>query len=298
MLILIRYGEIGLKSSQVRSGFEQRLKDNLAQQLQYRGIDGDIVEHDDRIFADVDTDDAADAALALSNVPGVVSVSPVKTCDLDMDAIVATATDVVQHRIDDTTETFAVDARRAGEHDFDSKDIENQAGDSIRTTHDLAVDLDEPDVTVHVEARYTEAYVYTEIVDGVGGLPVNEDNTVVVAMTDRTATVAAYRLLKRGCAVYPVYWGNEPEQLDEDMATLRQFDPATKLTVIDAADRNGAVKQAAALFDVDAVALPVTADDLDDYTPPETDAEVLLPNCGHSTDAVMETYGDIRHAPI
>ncbi len=301
MQILVRYGEIGLKSAQVQSGFKSRLKQNLQDVLDAREIDGYIVESEDRIFARVEDEDAADAVIALSMVPGVVSVSPVVEASLSMDDIVETGFEVFEddrQSSEDTIETFAVSARRAGEHEFTSKDIENELGQRIVDETDLDVDLDDPDLTVSVEVRYKQAYIYTRTVDGVGGLPVNDDNGVVVHMVDRASTVAAYLLMKRGCKVYPVYTGHEPDMLEEDMETLRQFDPNVKLTVMKGTDRDDALEQACGLFDCDVVALSYTAEEIEDLDLPYVDAEILLPVCGMSQDEVLELYADISYVEL
>lgn len=295
MHVLLRYGEIGLKSGQVRAQFEERLKDNLERKLDAAGIAGDIVERDQRIFAEVAEEDAADAALALARVPGVVSASPVVEAEgLAMDALIETALAVVEG-VD--ADTFAVDARRAGDHhDFTSKDVEEQVGQAVVDATGWDVDLDDPDLTVSIEVRYRTAFVYTETVPGTGGLPIDDRDAVAVLMRDRAATVAAYRVMKRGCTAYPVYTGREPARLEGDMATLRQFDPDVKLTVLKGAEDTEALAQVCDLYGCSAVALPHTADELPAERP-DIAAEPLFPNAGLSGEDVLDTYRAIMADP-
>ncbi|MDY6770155.1 MAG: THUMP domain-containing protein, partial [Candidatus Nanohaloarchaea archaeon] len=293
MLILLRYGEIGLKSGPVKKKFRDRLLDRLREQLDYRGIDGDILRREGRIFADVAEEDAADAALALSQVPGVVSASPAVETTLVLDDIEAGAVELLADR---NAETFAVDARRAGEHDYTSKDIEEAVGDAVREQCGLAVDLDDPDVTVDVEARYTAAYLYTETVDGIGGLPIGDENRVAVLFEDRAATVAAFLLMKRGCRVFPVYTGADSDAVSEEMEVLRQFDPGVKLTVMDGKTPAEALDDACDLFDCDAAALPWPSGELEQDVP-ATDVELLFPNAGFPEDEVMDRYAELLSPP-
>lgn len=295
MRILIRYGEIGVKSTQVQRSFLDRLKQNLQAALDASSVDGAVVEAEDRIFAEVDEENAADAAITLAHVPGVVSASPVVTTSTDMDDILGTCVELAAGT---DAETFAVEARRAGDHhDYRSQDIKEAAGDQIREAHGLEVDLDDPDLTVSVEARYQHAYCYTETVEGVGGLPVGEENRVAVLMEDRASTVAAYRLMKRGCRVFPVYTGREPGGLEEEMETLRQYDPGTKLTVLKGEDADEALSTVCDIYDCDAVAFGATTGDLDAEVPGH-EREVLLPNSGVTTEEVLETYAGIRHVVV
>lgn len=295
MRILVRYGEIGVKSRQVQRSFLDRLQQNLQDALDAASLTGEVFEDEDRIFADVPEEDVPDAVITLSHIPGVVSVSPVVTTSTDFDDIITTLVELAEGA---DAETFAVEARRAGDHhDYRSQEIKEEAGDRIRDATGMTVDLDDPDLTVAVEARYQNAYCYTETVEGVGGLPVGDENRVAVLMEDRAATVAAYRLMKRGCRVFPVYTGQEADQLAEEMETLRQYDPHVKLTVLKKEEPPEALTRVCGLYDCDAVAFGTTSDDLDAAVP-EHEHEVLLPNSGYTTEEVLETYARIQHVVV
>lgn len=295
MRILVRYGEIGVKSRQVQRSFLDRLQQNLQDALDATALAGEVFEDEDRIFAEIDEAEAADATLTLSHIPGVVSVSPVVTTSTDFDDIITTLVELAQGT---DAETFAVEARRAGDHhDYRSQDIKEEAGDRIRKEHGLIVDLDDPDLTVAVEVRYQNAYCYTETVNGIGGLPVGDNNRVAVLMEDRAATVAAFRLMKRGCHVFPVYTGQKADQLEKEMNTLRQYNPHTKLTVLKKEEPREALTTVCDLYDCDAVAFGATSDDLDTGVPTHEE-EVLLPNTGYTTEEMLETYARIQHVVL
>lgn len=289
MHILIRYGEIGVKSSPVRRKFEERLIDRLAEKLDYHGMDGSISKEEGRIFAVVDEAVAADAVLALSRTPGVVSVSPVRQTSLELEDIGQVAVDLMEER---DVDSFAVDARRAGDHDYTSQEIEEDVGSAVQDRYDLAVDLDDPDVTVAIEARYTHAYLSTTVVDGVGGLPVSRESRVAVLMTDRAATVAAFLLMKRGCTVYPVYPGGDGEAVGEELALLRQYDPAVKLTTQDSGPEE-ALATVCDLYDCSAAAVPDTTEEIDGEEL-SLGVEVLHPNAGMAEDEVLDRYNRVQ----
>ncbi len=74
--ILVRLGEIGIKSDRVRSRYERTLVKNIERMLRFCAISYDAVVRDfGRIF--VKTHDSA-AAPAVASVFGVVSTSPVQ----------------------------------------------------------------------------------------------------------------------------------------------------------------------------------------------------------------------------
>jgi len=208
--VLVRHGEIGTKSEQVRRSMEERLATNLSAVLDDRGVDGSIERQRTRLF--VHTDDPTAATAAAADTFGVVSASPVVTVDPELDAICERLATVAQARFDGGT--FAVDARRAGQkevHDFSSEDIESEGGaavwEAIETAgYEPEVDLDDPDVTFSVECRPDTAYLFVETVSGPGGLPVGTQEPVVVLLSGGIdSPVAAWKLLRRGCPIVPVY---------------------------------------------------------------------------------------------
>jgi len=208
--VLVRHGEIGTKSEQVRRSMESRLATNLSAILDDRGVDGSVERQRTRLF--VHTDDPAAATEAAADTFGVVSASPVVTVAPELDAICDRLAAIAEAQFDGGT--FAVDARRAGQkaaHDFSSEDIESEGGAAVwgaieAVGFEPEVDLDDPDVTFSVECRAETAYLFSENVSGPGGLPVGTQEPVVVLLSGGIdSPVAAWKLLRRGCPIVPVY---------------------------------------------------------------------------------------------
>ncbi|MBU4406333.1 MAG: tRNA 4-thiouridine(8) synthase ThiI, partial [Candidatus Altiarchaeota archaeon] len=165
-IVIVRYGEIFLKSEPVRKRFEGRLLDDIRRRLE--GTDFKIKRKRHRIY--VVTEEPEKAAELLTKVFGIVSVSPAVEAPVDMDEItkkaVALAKDVIL-----PNETFAVRAERTGNHEFSSKDIEEKAGEAILNSLDTTVNLSSPDKTIFVEIRDDAAFLFDQKIRGPGGLP-------------------------------------------------------------------------------------------------------------------------------
>ncbi|MCL2863456.1 MAG: tRNA 4-thiouridine(8) synthase ThiI [Methanimicrococcus sp.] len=211
-ILIVRYGELSLKSKGVRDRYEQILKNNIQQMLDYCGVSYSQVQRDfGRIF--VYTEDAG-AAAAISRVFGVVSVSWAYVCSSVPEDITSLCAEVGAAYIN-AGETFAVRARRTGNHDFKSNDIAKECGDAIWTQLEAtgkppAVDLKNPDKEVFVEVRQKLSYVYFDTIKGPGGFPTGTQSKMVVLLSGGIdSPVAAWLMMKRGVEIIPVFIDNE-----------------------------------------------------------------------------------------
>lgn len=213
--VLVRYGDIGVKSSTVQRDMEKRLRANLEAMLAARDIDGEVAGPWSRPLIRVPPDAVDPATDAAADTFGVVSASPTATVEPIMDAIREALAATAQETYDEGT--FAVRARRAGgpdAHSFTSKDIEREGGEAVWNAvaerFDPEVDLDDPDHTVFVECRPEEAFVFTEKREGPGGLPLGTQAPLVALLSGGIdSPVAAWEAMKRGSPVIPLYFDFE-----------------------------------------------------------------------------------------
>jgi len=208
--VLVRHGEISLKSDAVRQRMEATLARTIDAMLDDRAIPGEVSRQRNRLF--VATEEPAAATAAVTDCFGVVSASPTNVVDPTLDAIRDALAAVVEACYDGGT--FAVRARRAGDagsHDFASPDVEREGGaaiwDAIESAGgDPEVDLDAPDFEVFVEARPDAAYVFNEKRPGPGGLPLGTQAPMVALLSGGIdSPVAAWEIMRRGSPVVPVY---------------------------------------------------------------------------------------------
>ncbi len=218
-VILVRYGELALKSRHVRNRYENTLMSNIRSMLDAMGVDYvDLSREQGRIY--IHTNDPA-AVGAAARVFGVVSVSPAITCEPTLESTASTAADVGESIINEN-ESFGIRARRSGNHEFSSRDIGVACGDAVfERVRKLnpEVDLTAPDREIMVEVRQNKGFVYTDVVNGTGGLPLGTQGKMVALVSGGIdSPVAAWLMMKRGCEVIPVYVNNEPFSDD----TMRQ----------------------------------------------------------------------------
>lgn len=198
-LLLVRYAEMGLKSPGVRRYFEKVLTYNMMAALARDRLEAFVESQYGRLF--VTTDKPEEAASVLRRVFGISSLSYVQECTSDVKDIRRLALQVATPLLRDGS-TFRVEARRNGVHPYTSMQLAAQAGEEIYEAHKhrgVRVDLHHPDLVVYVEVRDRRAYVFSEYLDGPGGLPMGSQGKVVALIRNERDALAAWMMMKRGC---------------------------------------------------------------------------------------------------
>ncbi len=223
-LILVRYAELGLKSRPVRRRFEQVLVANMMAALARMNVEALVKQEQGRVF--IETGDECKAVHALTRVFGVASLSPVVKVPSDMKSMGRAAADISRPLLG-KGQSFAVKARRVGEHVYTSMDVGREVGSAVFLANeekDPRVDLKNPDITFYVEVRGKVAYVFSEYLPGPGGLPLGTQGRALALLERERDALAAWLIMKRGCRVIAVADGE-----NRAVGIVREWDPELKL---------------------------------------------------------------------
>jgi thiamine biosynthesis protein ThiI len=203
-VVLVRYGEITLKDRWTRHSWERLLASNLAFDLRKSGLEHRVARSEGRIF--IHTPDPGAPRIA-ARVFGVVSASPAQTVLADIGDISQAAADMAM-RI--KPRTFAIRPKRSG-GSISSETIGREAGEAVRMATGAAVDLEDPELEIYVEARQDKAYLFTEILKGPGGLPLGSGGRMVALISGGIdSSVAAWMMMRRGCPVSLLHFDSRP----------------------------------------------------------------------------------------
>ena len=216
-LLLLRYAEIGLKSTPVRRRFESVLKDNLLNRLMEDGVEALVTSRGARFY--VETTDIDAAVASVRRVFGIASLSVVEECSSKMEDMCQTGAEYSKNRLGEG-QSFAVKARREGSQGYTSLDMGKEIGSAIFLANEdkgVKVDLTNPDVVFYVEARDNRAFIFQDYIRCHAGLPVGTQGKVVAEIdgSDRSY-VSAWLMMKRGCRVLI--------KGDYDYSILKQYD--------------------------------------------------------------------------
>lgn len=210
--VILRFGEIGIKSSQTRRHMTKLLINHVESALKENNVPYNRVHSVyGRIY--VDTKNAVKAAEVAAQVFGIVSTSPVVETSADLESILSSGEQLARAEFKKGL-TFAVGARRIGEHSFSSQDLRERLGERILEgipELKLKVNLSNPDQSIYVEVRESKAHLFTQTYEGVGGMPTGSQGKVVCTIsTGLDSPIAAYKVMKRGCIPIFLHLDNTP----------------------------------------------------------------------------------------
>lgn len=204
-MVLVASAEFTLKSSPVRRTLEQRLIDDLKFALTRAGFDGFRIEKDAARLVVIGAKGAGDPAIPCSSVFGVAYAAPAQ---LLMNASLADVTGTIRSLAEQRLEagqSFAVRAHRSTSGNISRREVEVKGGTEVLHSmkqQDVAVDLDDPDLTFYVDLVGDDAYVYCDRLQGPGGLPLSSQWKMLAVLDSGPLSVlAAYAMMRRGCVV-------------------------------------------------------------------------------------------------
>jgi len=211
-IILVKLGELVLKGLN-RRRFEQKLQSNIRRRLEKIGnfkvycLQSTIYVEGKDETADMDA-----AMEILGKIFGIVSIVRAAACEKDKDAIVERAKEYLR---DDMlrAKSFKVESKRSDKA-FPMTSIQLSqyvGGELAEAFPDTAVDVHNPELTVHIEVRDLAAYVHAAPVPGAGGMPVGSNGVALTLLSGGIdSPVSTYMIAKRGVRLIPVHFFSFP----------------------------------------------------------------------------------------
>lgn len=197
--ILLRYGEVGIKSRRKRPYFERLYINSIKEAMKRNGISFTSLDNFGGRFILL-TNDINSSLETLKSVPGVQSISPAIKMDFSsyedaLEKVKEQSKDIVKDK------TFRVTTRRSGSHSFSSMDFSAKLGEKLMS-YSSGVDLHNPEITIWVEIRGSSLYLYTELISCLDGMPSSSSGkTLCLFSGGLDSPVAAFQMLKRGASV-------------------------------------------------------------------------------------------------
>jgi thiamine biosynthesis protein ThiI len=235
--IVVHYQEIALKGNN-RPWFIARLVRNLREVTRDAGV-AEVRALMGRIELVLKPDaEWTKVRDRVAHVFGVGNFAMAGRAPLDVDAIAAR---ILEDLGDREARTFRVSARRADKRfPLTSPEIEREVGGRIKEAKHWTVDLDDPELTIHVEALTSDAFYFFGKEAGAGGLPSGTSGRVACLLSGGIdSPVAAWRLMRRGCRVlfvhfhsYPILSRASQEKARELVRLLTEYQLHSRLVLV------------------------------------------------------------------
>ena len=197
-VIIVRYGEIGLKARSTRKRFIKILVNNIKNALNNMQISFKIKNDWDRIY--IHTSQIDESLDVLKKIFGISSISPAVQTESRLELISKLAITISKSALS-KQKSFALRVTRTGEHEFTSQDAAVEIGNNIVNSTNANVNLTKPDFELFIEIRKDKAFLFTEKINGMGGLPIGSQGTILAVINDIESILAAWYLIRRGCNV-------------------------------------------------------------------------------------------------
>jgi len=183
-VVLVRYGEITLKSDRLRKKWEHILMRNIEAQT-----GGKAFKRAARIIV------VGGELDAFGRVFGIKSYSPALEVPADIEKIKEAALSLYSGE-----ESFAIRCRRVTKDFYmNSMDVNREVGAYVKERTGARVDLENPTITIGIEIIGKRAYIFRDVFPGPGGLPAGVSGKVVCLISGGfDSPIAAWYAMRRG----------------------------------------------------------------------------------------------------
>ncbi|HZY71401.1 MAG TPA: THUMP domain-containing protein [Thermoplasmata archaeon] len=291
-LVLVRYGELALKSAPVRREFERTLVRNIL--AQFRAARAECHVRADHGHLYVEAADVVAAVRLLRRVFGVTSVSEVFEVPSEPAAIESRLLALADVHLPERA-SFAVRARRTGTHPFTSQELARVLGAAVLARwpeRHLTVRLEAPDVELSVEVRGPRTYLSFGREGGPGGLPLGVAGKVVALVDGVRGGLGAYLMMKRGCRT-GIVATRASESIVREI--LQRFDPEGRVELAPDAPEtvHPSLVQLADELHADGIVLPLQLEEYGEARVRWGDRVVFSPTIAFTDEEVEERWAGV-----
>ena len=225
-LIFLKYGELSTKKDN-RGFFIKFLSDDIKKNLK----DSVEIKYDlGRMFIIPNDNNFDNVINKLKNIFGIHEIIVAyKINDRDVEFIGNTIVELLKEK---EFKTFKVDVKRSDKnYPIDGMSLRKIFGGCIlKNISDIKVDINNPDITVHVEIRNKEVLIYFDSIKGIGGYPVGTLGKGILMLSGGIdSPVAGYLAMKRGIKLEGIYFESPPHTSEAALNKVKEL--AKKLAV-------------------------------------------------------------------
>jgi len=225
-IIFLKYGELSTKKDN-RNFFIKTLSDDIKKNLK----DEIELKYDlGRMFIVPKYNNFDLVINKLKNIFGIHEIiTAYKLDNREIDTIKESVIEVLKNK---TFNTFKVDVKRSDKnYPIDGMSLRKILGGHIlKNINNISVDVNNPELVVHVEIRIKEVLIYFDSIKGIGGYPVGTLGKGILMLSGGIdSPVAGYLAMKRGIKLEGIYFESPPHTSEAALNKVKEL--AKKLAV-------------------------------------------------------------------
>lgn len=231
--ILVRYGDLMLKGRNKRT-FVKEMRENVKRKVNNSRVE--YIDMHDRMFVVLNGEDPDKVLNDLQLVSGLHSFSLVSITENNLDDITTLAKELIAKEIKEDV-TFKIETTRAlKSFPMTSTSVSQTiAGEILRSSEFLHVDVHNPEVILYVEIRQEGALVYLNKIPAMGGFPYGLAGKGLLMLSGGIdSPVAGYLSMKQGVELECIHFESTPltsiesaqkaVDLSKELAKYSKFD--------------------------------------------------------------------------
>ena len=204
---MIKYGELSTKKDNIKV-FIDKLNSNVSKKL--ADYDVSISKNKVRMFIDIKDYNEVEIISKLKEVFGIHSIVVCYKCNKSIEDINILAKELIDK---ENITTFKVETNRADKSfKYNSLEVSKMVGAYLlKNVNGLKVDVHNPEITLHVEIRDDNTYLYTKEIKGLGGYPTGIQGKGLLMLSGGIdSPVAGFLASKRGIDIDCIYFDSPP----------------------------------------------------------------------------------------
>lgn len=227
-LILVRYGEMTLKKKNYHQ-FQKKINDNIKKKLS-KFTKLSFSQTDYRFYIYLNGEDYNNVISQLNTVVGLHSYSLCKKVNPNYDDMASVAVELINKIKTKDQMSFKVETNR-GDKNFPATSIDITREVSKRILPKipgLYTDVHNPEITLSIDMRTEGTYIYTESIEGLGGLPSGMSGSGLLMISGGIdSPVAGFLALRKGISLKALHFASPP--YTSDMALQKVIDLTEQL---------------------------------------------------------------------
>jgi thiamine biosynthesis protein ThiI len=228
-VIIVRLGDLTLKGKN-RYLFEKKIHKQI-QDLLAPYVRITIKTEFARFYIELNGECYKEVIETIKPIFGISSFSPAISAEVELEAMQAQALAWMQSLIT-KPQTFKVSVKRANkDFSYDSLQVSYWVGGYIlHAMEGLTVDVKQPDLELRVDIRQHVAYIFTEVVEGVGGFPIGSNGKAVLMLSGGIdSPVAGWMAMRQGLEMEAIHFHSIP--YTSERAKMKVIELAERLAI-------------------------------------------------------------------